>query len=277
MSKLIKIIIIFLGIYFSISNVLLFAEENSNIQFYQDGIGKIELTPMPSSVEYKINLIGSSKYKKLYFQINKVDENNNILNQREVKLNDHASFNYYYYFKDGLGKYLINIFGSNNNSERFVGLCYFNITVTQNLPFNITDMALNKNIIEYVDTVMGKTVDSGECWDLAQEALDRNSADWKRTTDFGIPVNPDKDEILPGDIIQMQNVVLKYTNRIEYYGNPQHTAIVYEVIKPNNYIIANQNIYGKRYVIKINFNLEHYTSGTYQFYRPIAGLTKINR
>jgi hypothetical protein len=119
---------------------------------------------------------------------------------------------------------------------------------------------------------MGKTVGKGECWDLAQRALDINSADWQRTLQFGTPLNPENESILPGDIIQMTNVKLKMGRKIEYFGLPKHTAIVYEVLLPNIFIIAHQNVYNKKFVLTSKFNLRHLAKGAVQFFRPQAGL-----
>src|SRR5258708_3808675 len=68
----------------------------------------------------------------------------------------------------------------------------------------------NQRIIDFVNTVMGKKVGRGECWDLAHDALNKNDAKWDGSLKFGKLVDPQKDTIYPGDVIQFQNVVLKY-------------------------------------------------------------------
>ena len=102
--------------------------------------------------------------------------------------------------------------------------------------------------------------------------MDKYSADWKRTTQFGIPLDPDKDEILPGDIVQMYKVKLKHGNKYEYFGLPQHTAIIYKVRGKKDYELAHQNVGTKRYVMKSDFKMKYMYSGSVKFYRPIAGL-----
>lgn len=63
---------------------------------------------------------------------------------------------------------------------------------------------------------MGKKVDRGECWDLAAGALaysgayfDRSSK--KTVTIYGRLLNYKKEEVMAGDLIQFENVALKWT------------------------------------------------------------------
>ena len=44
---------------------------------------------------------------------------------------------------------------------------------------------LNQQIVDYLKTVIGKKVDRGECWDLANQALTRANAQWTFPTQFG--------------------------------------------------------------------------------------------
>ncbi len=70
---------------------------------------------------------------------------------------------------------------------------------------------LNKKVIEYVKTVIGKKVDHGECWDLANNALNYAGAKWDGMYVFGKKVDPKKDTIYVGDLIQFEKVFLEYT------------------------------------------------------------------
>jgi len=246
-----------------------------NILWYTYGKNKLQLESIPEKVGYKVHFKGVSKYKHLFFQINKIGKNNNIENQREVKLilsKPNEKFDKYYYLKDGKGLYQIYILGNQSGKGSYSGICRISVTSTNTLPFNIEKLKINKKILNFVDTTFNKTIGRGECWDLAQQALDINSADWRRTTLFGKRLDINKDKILPGDIVQMYNVKLKYKNKIEYFGLPKHTAIIYKVIDNKNFILAHQNVGGKRFVIKSPFNMKYMVSGTVEFYRPIAGL-----
>ena len=51
---------------------------------------------------------------------------------------------------------------------------------------------LNRQIIDYVTSVIGQQVDRGECWDLANQALTRINADWDRAFVYGRKIDPEK-------------------------------------------------------------------------------------
>ncbi|MEA2105472.1 MAG: hypothetical protein U9P82_01950 [Bacteroidota bacterium] len=76
---------------------------------------------------------------------------------------------------------------------------------------------LNQKMIHYVQSVIGTQVDRGECWDLANQALQKVDADWDRSFVYGNAVDPKKDVIFPGDIIQFENVVIKYKKENTHY------------------------------------------------------------
>ena len=101
----------------------------------------------------------------------------------------------------------------------------------------------NQVIIDYVNTVIGKKVDRGECWDLAYQALTRAGAKWDGAYKFGKLVDHKKETIYPGDIIQFKNVKIKYKQNRAIYTEimKHHTAIVYKVIRKGEYQIAHQN------------------------------------
>jgi len=136
---------------------------------------------------------------------------------------------------------------------------------------------LNAKIVEYLGTVMGKKVDRGECWDLAAGALaysgayfDRSSM--KTVTIYGRRVDPKKEEVFPGDLIQFENVKLEWKDGNTTYQETmgQHTAVVYKVNASMNYEIAHQNTseWGKKVGVS-NFRLDRMTKGKVMIYRPI--------
>ncbi|HBH24940.1 MAG TPA: hypothetical protein DDY13_16165 [Cytophagales bacterium] len=136
---------------------------------------------------------------------------------------------------------------------------------------------INQKIVEYIDQVKGKKVDRGECWDLAAGALayaggylDRSNA--RKLYIFGEKINPKKDQVYPGDIIQFENITLEYEegNTIYTETMSHHTAIVYEVHGDGLFSIAHQNTseFGKKVGIS-DLNLNHIQKGKYIFYRPI--------
>lgn len=136
---------------------------------------------------------------------------------------------------------------------------------------------LNAKIVEYLDSVMGTKVDRGECWDLAAGALaysgayfDRSSM--KTVSVYGRLLNHKKEEVLPGDLIQFENVELSWKEGNTTYKESmaQHTAAVYKVNGSLNYEIAHQNTgeWGKKVGVS-TLNLNNMTKGKVMIYRPI--------
>ncbi len=131
---------------------------------------------------------------------------------------------------------------------------------------------LNNKIVAYVNSVMGTQVDRGECWDLAAQALNRNNAEWDGMYVYGKEIDPEKDEVFPGDIIQFKNVKVRYVKDMTIYNEEMkhHTAIVYTVIEPGVYEIAHQNTaYTGRKVGVSILDLSTVQKGKLTFYRPI--------
>ena len=131
---------------------------------------------------------------------------------------------------------------------------------------------LNKRIVDYVQTVIGKQVDRGECWDLAYQALNRNNAEWDGQFKYGKRLNPDKDRIFPGDIIQFKNVKISYSIGQMIYKEQmdQHTAIIYKVKGKNIFDIAHQNnSFSGRKVGVSTLDLKNIVRGKIFIYRPV--------
>ena len=134
---------------------------------------------------------------------------------------------------------------------------------------------LNQQIIDYVSSVIGKQVDRGECWDLANQALTRANADWDRAFVYGREIDPTKDKVYPGDIIQFKNVKVEYREGNTTYKQEmkQHTAIVYKVLRKGVYELAHQNTgFSGRKVGLSKFDLSTVKKGKMWFYRPVKNL-----
>lgn len=130
---------------------------------------------------------------------------------------------------------------------------------------------LNKKIIQYVNTVIGQQVDRGECWDLANQALTRHNAKWNGEYIYGKEIDPEKDAVYPGDIIQFEKVKVKYQigNTITTESMGHHTAIVYKVYKKGKYQLAHQNTgFSGRKVGLSDLDLSNVIKGKMKFYRP---------
>jgi len=134
-----------------------------------------------------------------------------------------------------------------------------------------TTPELNKEILKYVKSVEGKKVDRGECWDLANQALKLINADWDKAFVYGDKLDPMKDEIFPGDLIQFDNIKIQYTEGNATYTETmgQHTAIVYKVLEKGVFEIAHQNTgFSGRKVGVSTLNINYIVKGKIFFYRP---------
>jgi len=132
--------------------------------------------------------------------------------------------------------------------------------------------ALNKQIIEYVKTTIGKKIDRGECWDLANQALTRTDADWNHEYKYGKLLNPKKDTIYPGDIIQFEGVKVKYKKGNTTYTESMehHTSIVFRVIAKDVFELAHQNTgFSGRKVGLSTLDLKNIIKGRMTIYRPV--------
>ncbi len=147
------------------------------------------------------------------------------------------------------------------------------------LPVNDELPELNKKIVEYLDRVVGHTVNRGECWDLAAAALDYANAYLDQSTEqsiyvFGRVIDPETETVYPGDILQFENVVVEYQTEdmIARETMPHHTAIIYEVLEPGSFRIAHQNtrFSGKKVGLSA-LAMEDIINGHLIFYRPVEG------
>ena len=125
---------------------------------------------------------------------------------------------------------------------------------------------VNQKIVAYCQAQVGKKIDRGECWDLAKAALDQAGAVWEPPYHYGTPYDYKKDTILPGDIIQFENVELK--GELYKVTMPHHTAIVMSVTGPLQVTVAHQNFAGKRTVQLTELNFGDLKKGTVQFFHP---------
>lgn len=132
---------------------------------------------------------------------------------------------------------------------------------------------LNQKVVEYVKSVIGTQVDRGECWDLANQALTRIHAKWDGEYKYGQPINPEKDIVFPGDIIQFENVKVFYRdgNTIFKEFMTHHTAIIIKVFSQGKYEIAHQNTgFSGRKVGISNLDLKTIIKGKVYFYQPVG-------
>jgi hypothetical protein len=102
---------------------------------------------------------------------------------------------------------------------------------------------VNQRITAFVREHMGKQVGRGECWDLAAGSLNAAGAKWDGDYGFGRKVDPDREPVLPGDIVQFERVEFQWEEGRDVHTirMPHHTAVVLEVKAPGTYVIAQQN------------------------------------
>lgn len=133
--------------------------------------------------------------------------------------------------------------------------------------------ATNQEVLAFTKTAIGTTVGRGECWDLAQQALDYSGSIWNKPHQFGFVLGKG-DPILAGDIIQFQSARFEwktgYRSGWKQLGSPAHTAIVYAV-NGSQLQLAHQNVNGVRKVFLDSVDLNHIVSGSYQIFRPYKG------
>ncbi len=131
--------------------------------------------------------------------------------------------------------------------------------------------ALNREIVALVKAQIGKQVDRGECWDLAAMALNATGARWDGMYRFGRKVNPQKECVHPGDMIQFEGVKVRYTQgRATYTETMQHhTAVIFEIKGKGVFVLAHQNTgTSGRKVGLSDLDLKTIVRGRYTIFRP---------
>jgi len=114
--------------------------------------------------------------------------------------------------------------------------------VTNN-DLRVTNGTVNARIVGFVNSKQGKKVGHGECWDLAAEALTTAGATWDGRYTWGLAIDPLKDSVLPGDVVQFENVIFEWEegNSVNREAMGHHTAVIVEVKAPGVFVIAHQN------------------------------------
>lgn len=151
-----------------------------------------------------------------------------------------------------------------------ISICFSFFSLKSNAQDSIPD--LNKQIIDYVKTTIGKKVDRGECWDLANQALIRVNAQWDLEYKYGRLINPKEETVYPGDLIQFEGVKVKYKKGNATYTESMehHTAIVYRVLGKGVFELAHQNTgFSGRKVGLSTLDISTILKGKMKIYRPI--------
>jgi hypothetical protein len=144
-----------------------------------------------------------------------------------------------------------------NMKNFFLAFCFVSSTMIAQTP-------VAGKILEYSMKNFGKKVDRGECWDLANGALNYANADWEAPFKFGEKVDYKKD-LQPGDILQFTNIKMKMPSGGMSF--PKHTAIVYKA-KGNEVTLLHQNFNNKKTVDSVTISFDYIKSGKIEAYRP---------
>lgn len=132
--------------------------------------------------------------------------------------------------------------------------------------------SVNKQIIVFVKNNIGKKVGRGECWDLANEALNFISAKWDGEYNFGKEIKYMNECVFPGDIVQFENVELNYKIGDNQFTEKllHHTAIIYTIKSKGQFVMADQNTgrSGKKVGLS-PFNLDDIKKGKIKIFRPV--------
>lgn len=132
--------------------------------------------------------------------------------------------------------------------------------------------ALNQEILKVLKPYKGKKIDRGECWDAAKLALDAVDAEWNGLYVFGREIDPKKECIQPGDIIQFEKVKveIRTDDMITEEEYSHHTAIVYSVKSPGSLELFHQNTgYTGRKMGITAFDLKNVKKGSVKIFRPV--------
>jgi hypothetical protein len=154
----------------------------------------------------------------------------------------------------------------------------------------LADLPLNAGVLRYAESQVGtfRTIDSGECTDLAIEALKAVHA--REDGDFGVPVTATSHyvwgnvvfqkslesgfwnvgsykNVRPGDIIQLDD--FQTSSRAHGWTDaPHHTAVVESIDSGGRLGVIEQNWNGHKYAERGVFWLNEMTSGVVTVYRP---------
>jgi hypothetical protein len=132
---------------------------------------------------------------------------------------------------------------------------------------------LNQKVLDFAKKNKGKKVGNGECWTLADKALESAGAHRPGWGDYGNLVFGKEiklDKVLPGDVLQFEEVRLEHTDPrgVKSVSElPHHTAIVYSV-KGKQITLIHQNVNKVRKVQLNDMNLDDHKAGKIFAYRP---------
>lgn len=134
------------------------------------------------------------------------------------------------------------------------------------LDANVPEM--NRKVVAFCRDNFDKCVGSGVCAQLASVSLETAGAKRSGVYTWGRELD-EKEAILPGDIIQLEDVKLKQGKFSR--GFPHHTAIV-EDVRPDAIIVLHQNVGEKGKIVqRDSWPITASRTGAMIFFRPWTG------
>jgi len=134
------------------------------------------------------------------------------------------------------------------------------------------DTLPGERVAAYAEAAMGRRVGRGECWDLAQYALNDAGARWDGFYGFGNRLDTNEHVVQRGDIVQFEGVLVERVTAtsMEQATMGHHTAIVLSVQGSGHFLLAHQN-FGRagRKVSRYELVMTDVKRGTITFYRPV--------
>jgi hypothetical protein len=188
--------------------------------------------------------------------------------------------------------YAITWLNDNINNAKMEVTKFIPSPISNKIP-TVDELVANQNRFgEYVaswsENKMGQKVGTGECWDLARDALLKGCGKHAFVSTYyhhGYPIillqgsengvsyvdgKSPLDELRRGDILQYTSCIFKDKIRgsVSTVGNPDHTSVVLENTG-DKLIIAEQNINNLKIVKKTEICLQNLTQGIVVGYRPM--------
>jgi hypothetical protein len=131
--------------------------------------------------------------------------------------------------------------------------------------------AANKKIVAYVKTKMGKTLPEDYCFSLVEYSYKAAGLEFHHYS-LGKKTNYKTECVFPGDIIGFGTDV-KY----DYVKNDttwtmsfttEQIYVIYKIKGKGDYVLAEQDVWGKKRVRVFNFNMTQVKKGKPSIYRP---------
>lgn len=127
--------------------------------------------------------------------------------------------------------------------------------------------SLNQAVLNYAQSVVGRTIGNGQCTELAIEALQSAGAQSNQGYTWGTALRGVED-LQPGDVLQMHDARFEYPSGASAWSTGPHTAIVTSV-QGSVIQVLEQNISGSP-VQAGQYDARYLTAGRLEFYRPVA-------